>query len=407
MAGHASKILFVAHDASRTGAPIGLLAFLRWLRVNSNYDFGILLRSPGPLEAELRELGPTVTLGTSFLFRTRLGRRLRGHLPRSLQTQVSKIQGMFAAGSYDLIYANTMTNGAILKALASTGVPVITHVHELDYWIRRSGPENLRQVLAHTTAFIAVSQAVRENLIRNYGVTPEKITVIYEHIRELPPVPTANQRASAHQALKIPDGAFVVGSCGAEHWRKGRDLIPQLLLALQRQSPDRKCHFVWIGRPGKEDEEYALAYDLRAAGVEDCFHQSGEVDDPFKLYPALDVFALLSREDPYPLACLEVAATEIPVVCFENAGGMPEFVRDGCGLVAPYLDVEGMAQNILRLAGDAKLYQSCGQNSRAKVSRENTVDTTGPQLQTVIQKSLAGQNSISFHRAIRRDLVSR
>jgi glycosyltransferase involved in cell wall biosynthesis len=368
-----------------------LLAFLRWLRENSDCDFGILLRSPGPLEAELRQLGPTVTLGTSLLSRTRLGRRLRGYLPRSLQTERRKIQGMFAAGSYDLIYANTMTNGAILEALASTGVPVITHVHELDYWIWRSGAENLRQVLAHTTDFIAVSQAVRENLIRHHGVPESKITVIYEHIRELPPVPSAEEKASARQALGIPDGAFVVGGCGAEHWRKGRDLIPQLRGALQRQGPARNVHFVWIGRPGTAEEEYALAHDLRAAGVETCFHASGEVDNPFQLFPALDVFALLSREDPYPLACLEVAATEIPVVCFENAGGMPEFVRDGCGLVAPYLDVERMAQDVLHLAADPELSRTFGRRARAKVGKGNLLGTTAPQLLGVMEKLLGGK----------------
>ena len=41
-------------------------------------------------------------------------------------------------------------------------------------------------------------------------------------------------------------------------------------------------------------------------------HTSGEVQNPFKIFPAIDVFALLSRDDPYPLACLEVAATETP-----------------------------------------------------------------------------------------------
>ena len=394
------KVLFVAHDASRTGAPIGLLAFLRWLRGNSNYDFGILLRSPGPLEAGLRELGPTVTLGTSFLYRTRLGRRLRGHLPRSLQTEARKIQRMFAAGSYDLIYANTMTNGAVLEALASTGVPVITHVHELEYWIRRSGPENLRQVLAHTTAFIAVSQAVRENLIRHHGVPPEKIAVIYEHIRELPPVPAADAKAAARRALGIPADALVVGGCGAEHWRKGRDLIPQLLLALQRQNPARPVHFVWIGRPGNEEEEYTLAHDLHGAGVADRFHQSGEVDEPFQLYPALEVFALLSREDPYPLACLEVAATEIPVVCFENAGGMPEFVRDGCGLAGPYLDLDGMARNIHQLVADPDLARAHGRRARAKVGRENTLAATGPQLRQVMEDLLRQQAATEWRPAV-------
>ncbi len=298
---------------------------------------------------------------------------------------------MFAQGSYDLIFSNTMTNGTVLETLASFGVPVITHVHELAYWIWRGGTENLQRVLDRTTAFVAVSEAVRENLVRAHHVREEKITVIYEHIRDLPPIPTATQKASARRAFGIPDGAFVVGSCGAEHWRKGRDLIPQLLLALRRHRPKSNVHFVWVGRSGTAEEEYTLQHDLRTAGVEALFHTSGEVENPFLLFPAFDVFALLSRDDPYPLACLEVAATETPVVCFANAGGMPEFAGDGCGFIAPYLDLDAMARDIARLVADPELAEACGQRARAKVAGENTLETTAPRLRAVIER-FAGVN---------------
>jgi glycosyltransferase involved in cell wall biosynthesis len=277
-------------------------------------------------------------------------------------------------------------NGVVLEALATFDVPVVTHVHELSYWISRCGAENLQRVLAHTTAFIAVSQAVRENLVRHHGIPQEKIQVIYEHIRELPPIPTPVERAQARDVLGIPAGAWVVGACGAEHWRKGRDLIPQLLLALRRQQREHDIHFLWVGRSGTPDEETALQYDLKKAGVAAFFHTCGEVADPFKFYPAIDVFALLSREDPYPLACLEVAATETPVVCFDNAGGMPEFVRPDCGFVAPYLDIETMAQDIIRLKNDPELARACGRHARAKVARENLLNTTGPQLRSLIER---------------------
>jgi glycosyltransferase involved in cell wall biosynthesis len=310
-----------------------------------------------------------------------------------VREEAGKIRRMFAAGSYDLIYSNTMTNGTVLEALAPFGVPIITHVHELAYWISRSGPENLQRVLAHTTAFIAVSQAVRENLVRNHEIPEEKISVIYEHIRELPPVPTATEEASARAAFGIPPGAFVVGGCGAEHWRKGRDLIPQLLVTLRRQEPERKFHFVWIGRPGTTEEEFALQHDLRVANVETLFHSCGEVEDPFALFPAVDVFALLSRDDPYPLAGLEVASLQIPVVCFADAGGMPEFAGDRSGLVVPYLDVELMAQSIVRLATDLEHSESCGRQARAKIARENTLDCTAPQLFAVINRLLGVEQS--------------
>jgi glycosyltransferase involved in cell wall biosynthesis len=381
------KILFVSHDAGRTGAPIGLLAFMRWLREHAHYEMAALLRSPGPLESSFRELGPTVTLGKSLWNRTRLGRRVRRHLPASLRDETATVRRMFADGGYDLIYSNTMTNGTVVRALTPFEKPVVTHAHELEYWISRTGSENLREVIGHTTAYIAASGAVRDNLIRNHGIAGEKITVIHEHIRELPTVPSTADRERAKELLGIPARAFVVGGCGAEHWRKGRDLIPQLLVALRRRHLGTDFHFVWVGRSGTDDEEYALSHDLRMAGVEPLFHSSGEVEDPFPYYAAIDAFALLSRDDPYPLACLEVAALETPVVCFSNAGGIPEFVRDGCGLVAPYLDVDWMAGDLTHLANSPELSRACGLRARAKVARENTVDKTAPLLQSVIEEA--------------------
>ena len=321
-----------------------------------------------------------------MLSRSKLGRRLCRHLPRKLHEEGAKIRRIFAAGRYDLIYSNTITNGAVLEALTSFKAPVLTHVHELEYWIARAGAENIRRVLASTTAFLAASHAVSDNLVRNHAVPPEKITVIHEHIRALPPVPSAAEKSKALNALGIPAGAFVIGGCGAEHWRKGRDLIPQLLTALRRHRPDRAFHFLWIGRPGDTDEEFALQYDLRHSGVEAFFHSTGEVENPFQFSAAMDAFALLSRDDPYPLACLEVAAMEKPVVCFANAGGMPEFVRDGCGFIAPYLDVDAMARDLVRLATDPILAHSCGRLARAKVARENTLDVSGSRLLSLIKK---------------------
>ena len=383
------RILFISHDAGRTGAPIGLLAFQGWLRANTNHTFGTILRKPGVIEPAFRELGPTLTLGTSRLLRSRLGRRLHRLLPADFREERKAIRRMGAAGRYDVIVSNTMTNGAVLETLAPLQIPVVTHVHELDYWISRAGEVNLRQVLAHSSAYIAVAQAVRENLVRNHGIPADKVALVYEHIRELPKSTSPEEKRTARQALGIPDGAFVVGGCGAEHWRKGRDLIPQVLIELRRRESSRPCHFVWIGRPGTAEEEYALRHDLRAGGVEGRFHTSREVANPFALFPAIDVFALLSRDDPYPLACLEVAATETPVVCFEGAGGMPEFVRDGCGFVAPYLDIATMANDVLKLAAQPELARDMGRRARAKVARENLLETTGPKLVEAIEREVA------------------
>ncbi|MFH2097996.1 MAG: hypothetical protein ABIJ95_00675, partial [Pseudomonadota bacterium] len=52
------KILFLLHDASRTGAPMVLLHFLRWLS-GQGVKFEILARRGGELLQDFAALGPT------------------------------------------------------------------------------------------------------------------------------------------------------------------------------------------------------------------------------------------------------------------------------------------------------------------------------------------------------------
>ena len=51
-------ILFVSHDATRAGAPIALLHFLRWFKTNGNRPFSVL-PGGGELVADFEKLADT------------------------------------------------------------------------------------------------------------------------------------------------------------------------------------------------------------------------------------------------------------------------------------------------------------------------------------------------------------
>jgi glycosyltransferase involved in cell wall biosynthesis len=384
-------LLALSHDAGRTGAPIGLLAFLRWRREQTGQPAASILRSPGPLAPEFAALGPSLVLGNTWLHRTKAGRRLLPRLPRAVATQSARALRFARSIKPAVIYSNTLTNGSLLAALAPLEVPVVSHAHELEYWITRLGPENLRLTLRHTRHFIAAAEAVARNLRTNHGVEPDKLTVIHEHIARLPPPREATTRGQERQRLGLPPEAFVIGSCGAEHWRKGRDLIPNLLRALQRRLPERPVHFLWIGRPGSAEEERALHHDLRLTGVANAYVSTGELPDPFPSYSALDAFTLLSRDDPFPLACLEAAAAGAPVVCFEEAGGMPEFTARGAGLSVPYLDMEAMADGLARIARDTEFAGKLARTARGEVAERHLPMHTGPRILEVLARTRASR----------------
>ena len=182
----------------------------------------------------------------------------------------------------------------------------------------------------------------------------------------------------------------MVGACGGLGWRKGSDLFLQLAHLAQRTSTARPLRFLWVGGgPASDTEALRFRYDLEALGLHHLCHRIGTTDQVDRYYAAMDVFALTSREDPFPLVVLEAAGHAVPTVAFDGAGGAPEFLCDGAGLVVPYLDLELYAAALVRLCNDPGLRSALGRSAQAKAAARHRVDTQGPLLLNSIQRCLS------------------
>ena len=97
---------------------------------------------------------------------------------------------------------------------------------------------------------------------------------------------------------------------------------------------------------------------------------------------------MVSREDPFPLVCLETATLGKPVICFADAGGMPEFVENDSGFVVPYLDIEAVAERILELYANPSLREEMGASAARKVRERHDILTSAPNIVEIINKVL-------------------
>jgi glycosyltransferase involved in cell wall biosynthesis len=188
--------------------------------------------------------------------------------------------------------------------------------------------------------------------------------------------------------LGIPKNAFVVGGSGAETWRKGKDLFIQLALAVSRKYDEFPVHFVWIGGRNHGKASYELQHDIEHAGLSNRIHFVAEVPNPTEYFRTFDVFAMVSREDPYPLVNLEVAAMGKPVVCFDNAGGTPEFVENDAGFVVPYLNVDTMAEKVVALLTNKDLREKLGRKAAKKVRERHDISIAAPKILKIINRFL-------------------
>ena len=193
----------------------------------------------------------------------------------------------------------------------------------------------------------------------------------------MPPTPPGKQRERAEQSLREalrPPGAekaFVVLGCGTVCFRKGVDLFVSCAAALAGQRRGRAVRFVWIGQtlPPEMDGGYSsfIKEQVTRSGLDHTVAIIDEVSDLDPAYDAADIFFLSSRLDPMPNVAIEAAFHGLPIVCFDQSGGMAEHMQSDprCSQgVVPYMDVNAAAQAIARLADDDDARKTFGQALR-------------------------------------------
>jgi glycosyltransferase involved in cell wall biosynthesis/ubiquinone/menaquinone biosynthesis C-methylase UbiE len=338
------RVLVVGHDAARAGAQIVLLNMLQeWQRLNT-WDFQLLLLGDGVLRGEYEKVCATLVITD---YKTKL-----------LEEQALN---QFCNPAPDVILANTVVAGPFLLMLAHYGVPIITYVHELQKSIERwaSGPI-MEATIENSDHFIAVSDPVKQNLIQNHGIPSAEISCINAYIKTSYSTPK-DLVSSLREELGLNFEEKVIFGCGTIDWRKGPDLFVQVALEVLKKIPE--VRFIWIGSDSG-DEASSLAHVL---ATDSRIRFIGERENPRDYFALGHAFFLSSREDPFPLVALEAADAALPVVCFANAGGMPEFVGNTCGRTVAYENIYEAADAFVQILMDDKMLESLGSNGRTSV----------------------------------------
>lgn len=357
----------------------------------------LLVVRPGDLLTEFRAVIPTTVIDTLPGVALRQGVKLGSLLEERHTRGADKVRILFQRANstrvrrrlpslraVDLIYANTAESATVFNFLPDPHPPIITHVHELGFSMDHLLPQDAcRNMFQKSNHFVACAEAVRSELIRR-GADPNAVTLCPEFI-DVNSTASVDDRGEVRVELGIPSNAVVVGGSGSRDWRKGVDLFVRLAWEARRRRPDVLFHFVWVGGSPPPWVNAQLEYDAEQLGVGHVVHFVRPTAWPDRYYAALDMLAMTSREDPYPLVCLEAGLQGVPFVTFES-GGAADFARSGPGIVVPYGDIPAMADALASLAVDVDRRQAMGRVAQ-KRAREHDVALLGPRLVEVIEKT--------------------
>jgi len=350
------RIVIVSHDAQPHGAQYLALNMARMFNAVFHLKVDVVLLGEGRLRDEFARWATVHDLvGVDPL-----GVEARG-LARKL----------LATGASHAI-ANTTVSGLFAKTLKDCGFGVISLIHELPGVIKGFGiEENAKALAATVDCAVFPSDHVRRGFRECTGTeavaTAVRAQGLYKLNRFASTQGIGEAREKLREKLGIPTKAEIVLCVGYADHRKGIDLFTDIGKHVMRAR--RNVHFLWVGHfdPALEEGVHAAIND---AGLEGRFHFPGIDPDTDLYYAGSDVYALTSREDPFPSVVMEALQVEVPVIGFAGAGGFVDLLERGPGVVVPAFDVEAFGNEIVRLLDDNQQARAMGKRGRAIVDEE-------------------------------------
>jgi glycosyltransferase involved in cell wall biosynthesis len=366
------KLLVASHDASRTGAPLVLLTFLRWLRRRAEVDVQLVLWRGGPLVPAFAEVAEVTVLhpppgrrGPAETLELGLAEIGLGRVADGLRS--TRVRTRLRVRPHDVCYLNGAGSALVLPHLRSTA-PSVAHVHELDRGLTFSLQGPGRAPFLGADRVVAVAQVVADRLVEAWGVDRGRVVV-------LPGCLPDRVGGGVDSVPDLPDGVPLVLSVGAGSWRKGVDLFLQVAAGVRRAA-DGEVRFAWVG---PLDDPGQVAADLAALDLTGVVDLPGEIDDPEDWYARAAVFCSTAREDPYPLVGLEAGAAGVPIVAFAS-GGIVELLADGRGTVVGPMDVPAMVEAVVGQLADPGPGSTGAELLADHVAAHHTIEQMGPTL---------------------------
>jgi glycosyltransferase involved in cell wall biosynthesis len=270
--------------------------------------------------------------------------------PRVLLPIVREIRG----GGGALLHAHD-AHAVTLAGLCSlaTQVPMVA-TRRVDFHLRRRG------LWGRAARIIAISAAVADVLSED-GIRPDRVVMVHSGIdleaaREADPL-------GIRERLGLPPETTLACTVGA--------LVPHkdhvTLLHAARRVASRFPALHWI-IAGDGELRPVLEWLTSELDLTTRVHFLGQVPDPLRVIADADLYVMSSRQEGLGTSVLDAMARGIPVAS-TSAGGLPEMLQEGAGILVPPRDPEALAGAVQRIISDAALRRSLVEQASRAVER--------------------------------------
>jgi glycosyltransferase involved in cell wall biosynthesis len=217
----------------------------------------------------------------------------------------------------------------------------------------------------HRMDHIATVSAVgRADLIQNFGVRAERVSVLYRGVPFTAERSREERRVirdRLRQNFSMPTDCRVVAHVGSFTPEKNHADLLRSFGELLSSNVNAVLLLVGDG-PLRGEIERQIERTLPSGRV----IVAGYRRDATELLEAVDVLALPSVAEGLPGVILEAAMAGVPAVAYD-VGGVAEAITDrSSGILVRPGDVSGFTQALLTVLGDAEMRERMGQHARRR-----------------------------------------
>lgn len=284
-----------------------------------------------------------------------------------------------------LYRANTLAG--LAARLARRRPVVVSGQRSLTPWSGWPAAVAARWTRPLSDRIVAVSEAVRAELIHTDRVKPERIIVIengvdVDHYQ-------ATDASAVRAELGYAPQTVVVGGVGRLSKEKGFHHLIESVAQLRASGLP-----VSLMLAGDGPDRLSLEQRARSLGLDGHAKFLGVRADPRPVYAAMDVFALPSLEEGSPNALLEAMACGRAVVV-SNVGGVASIVEhERSGLLVPAQSPELFAAALRRVVMDRGLRHKLGGEARRRVRSEFSISGMVRRHERLYRDLIGGTTSI-------------
>lgn len=282
----------------------------------------------------------------------------------------ASVESIAFAKEFDIIHAHDwLTFRAAIAAKRASGKPMIAHVHATEY--DRSGGTNgnplVREIeyngMLMADRIVAVSQATKNTIVREYGIPADKIEVVHNSIEADPSDTIAEGNVYTYLDLMKRNGHKVVLSLGRLTIQKGLTYLMESARLVVEREP--KTLFLFVGNGDQYQELIELAAEMGISKnvIFTGFQRGRYLFDAFRV---ANVFVMPSVSEPFGLTPLEAALQCTPSIISKQSGVSE--VMQNC-LKVDYWDTHKLADDIVGIVRNDALEAELTQNAARELQR--------------------------------------